>query len=379
MIALCVFGLLCCCQASRAEANVATNIYYVDGAATNASDRNPGTLALPWKTVQKAAGSLVAGDTVFVKAAIYHGDVRPAHSGRPDAWITYSAFPGQEHQAVIDHAGFYIEEQSCIKVTGLKIQHGSGWGIGVTGPGGNYIISGNYVYDIENSGIAVWGIAYRQDPGRFNFKAVTNVVVENNTIEQACNGGYDEQLDIANGVDGFEVRSNILKNGINSEIFNIERWAIYLEAGNATADYYQTPGLLTNLEVFNNRIHDNRGHGIGIDTEGRGNVDGIKVYNNLCYSNNGDGIIVYHHPWGKGYIKDITIFDNTVYGNGGPDGVYGGIAIDHESAMKVVVRDNLVYGNRAFQIRSWPNPSVIIDRNVTNRPPMPDSPVQPAH
>ena len=251
-------------------------------------------------------------------------------------WITYTAYPGHEQKAVIDRGGFYMNQKSYIKVTGLRIQHSSGLGLWVTGPGGNYVVSGNYIYDIENSVIAVWGVAYRQDPGQYHFRAVTNVLVENNTIEQACNGGYDEQLDIANGVDGFEVRHNILKNGINgthrgegidckegasngriwdNELFNLQRWAIYLEAGNGTSEYYKIPGVLTNIWIFNNRVHHNHSHGIGLTTEGRGNIDGIRVYNNLCYSNTGDGIIVYHHPWGSGYIKNVRIINNTVYGN----------------------------------------------------------------
>lgn len=44
-------------------------IYYV---AKNGNDSNPGTESQPWRTIQKAAETLVAGDTVYIKAGTYN-------------------------------------------------------------------------------------------------------------------------------------------------------------------------------------------------------------------------------------------------------------------------------------------------------------------
>jgi hypothetical protein len=362
--------------------------YYVDGASAQASDKNPGTEALPWKTIQHAAAALQAGDTVYIKAATYRGDVRPARSGRASGWITYSAYPGEEQRAVIEGGVFRIEQKSYIKVSGLKIQHVAGEGILAIGPGANLVISGNCTYDTSESGIAIWGVRWRSDPGEYDFKAVTNVIVENNTIEMACDGGYNEQLDIANGVDCFEVRNNILKNGTNAiyggegidikegasngkvwgnEIFNIRRYGIYVEAGASDPAYYRIrPALLTNIEVFNNVVHDNDDHGIGITSEGRGNIDGIKVYNNLVYGNGADGILLYHYPGAVNSISNISIFHNTVYSNATRLTYSGGIAADHDIAQNVVIRSNIVYGNPGFQIKTDLNPRAIVDHNLTN-------------
>ena len=41
--------------------------YYVDGSNPSASDSNPGTAALPWKTINKANSSLSPGDTVYIR------------------------------------------------------------------------------------------------------------------------------------------------------------------------------------------------------------------------------------------------------------------------------------------------------------------------
>ncbi|MBN1484358.1 MAG: hypothetical protein JXA37_06510, partial [Chloroflexia bacterium] len=43
-------------------------VYYV---APTGSDSNPGTQDYPWQTIQKAADTLAAGDTVYIKAGIY--------------------------------------------------------------------------------------------------------------------------------------------------------------------------------------------------------------------------------------------------------------------------------------------------------------------
>ena len=84
-------------------------------------------------------------------------------------------------------------------------------------PGGNYVVSGNYIYDIENYVIAVSGVAYRQDPGQCHLRARSPMFWSKTTpSSRPGHGGYNEQLDIANGVDGFKVRHNILEDDINS-------------------------------------------------------------------------------------------------------------------------------------------------------------------
>ena len=51
------------------------NIYYVDQNNPQTSDSNPGTEDLPWKTIQKAAETIMAGDTVYVKEGTYNEQI----------------------------------------------------------------------------------------------------------------------------------------------------------------------------------------------------------------------------------------------------------------------------------------------------------------
>jgi PKD repeat protein len=68
------------------------NIYYIDKATGN--DSNPGTQLLPWRTIQKAANNMVAGDKVIVKDGTYSERVSATTSGTPGNEITYQVNTG---------------------------------------------------------------------------------------------------------------------------------------------------------------------------------------------------------------------------------------------------------------------------------------------
>ena len=69
------------------------NVFYVDQSHPVANDMNPGTIDLPWKTINKANQTLVAGDTVHIKAGTYTNYINPVNSGASDsARITYNNY-----------------------------------------------------------------------------------------------------------------------------------------------------------------------------------------------------------------------------------------------------------------------------------------------
>lgn len=61
-----------------------------------ASDRNPGTEALPLRTISAAAERAQPGDTVLVRAGVYRERVAPARGGEEGKPITYAAAPGED-------------------------------------------------------------------------------------------------------------------------------------------------------------------------------------------------------------------------------------------------------------------------------------------
>ena len=102
------------------------NTYYVD--ADRGSDRNPGTLAKPFASIQAAAEITGPGDTVLIRNGTYtetsgEAVLQVSRSGLPGAFITYKAYPG-EHPVLHTAAAWNIVliTASYIRIEGLEIE-----------------------------------------------------------------------------------------------------------------------------------------------------------------------------------------------------------------------------------------------------------------
>ncbi|HOI54000.1 MAG TPA: right-handed parallel beta-helix repeat-containing protein [Phycisphaerae bacterium] len=85
--------------------------YYVDQNHPAASDSNPGTEALPWKTLAKAAAAMYPGDTTIAKAGIYRERFGVGRSGTETQPITLKGAPGQ--RVVLSGAGLLTGWAPC--------------------------------------------------------------------------------------------------------------------------------------------------------------------------------------------------------------------------------------------------------------------------
>ena len=63
--------------------------------ATNGSDENPGTIDLPFLTIQKAADRMELGDVCIIRNGIYKEVARPQLSGTLSQPIRFEAYPGE--------------------------------------------------------------------------------------------------------------------------------------------------------------------------------------------------------------------------------------------------------------------------------------------
>ena len=63
--------------------------------STSGSDSNAGTLAKPFRTIQRAANAAGAGDTVLVRGGTYRETVRPLRSGSSGSPIRFRAYNGE--------------------------------------------------------------------------------------------------------------------------------------------------------------------------------------------------------------------------------------------------------------------------------------------
>lgn len=83
---LSIIFAMCTMRLSAAE-------YFV---SSHGSDSNSGTRQQPFATIQKAAGVLKPGDTCYLRKGVYREVLRPQHSGKQGAEITFSNWQDEE-------------------------------------------------------------------------------------------------------------------------------------------------------------------------------------------------------------------------------------------------------------------------------------------
>jgi parallel beta-helix repeat protein len=75
------------------ESRVLLSTFYV---ATNGADSNAGSLAKPFRTIQRAANLAQPGDTVLVRGGTYRETVRPSRSGTGSSPIAFKAYGSEK-------------------------------------------------------------------------------------------------------------------------------------------------------------------------------------------------------------------------------------------------------------------------------------------
>jgi Right handed beta helix region len=200
--------------------------YYV---SISGLDTNPGTIAQPWRTVQKAADTLSPGDTAWVRGGVYRERVTVNVSGNAaDGFVSFRAYPGEKpiiHGArfippVDDTALFLIKNRDYVRVQGFEIRrykatrgNRTPCGILVIGECSSIEIRDNNVHHIAyNSrtgnafGIAVYGTSAT--------KPITGLIIDGNEVHH-CKLGNSESLTINGNVTGFEVTNNRVHDNNN--------------------------------------------------------------------------------------------------------------------------------------------------------------------
>ena len=356
-----------CPTSSTAPAALADGtIYYV---APTGDDDNPGTITHPWRTIQKAADTLTAGDTVYIRAGVYAEQVVPQNSGSAGQPIIYAAYPGET--AIIDGTDVAVPEywglfnlagRDYIRVSGLQVVHSDYYGI-VAENASHVMIEYNYVYDTYSSGISSWNS--------------NNIIVAGNEIVGACTGPWQEHVSISN-TDTFEVHDNHIhdvmpgtegKEGLcikdassrgkvyRNHVYNLNHVGIYVDA---EAEH------LFDVEVYQNLVHDIEAMGFSLASEQGGLLENIRLYNNIAY-NNLVGLwlsacCTTTHPF-----KDITIINNTFAYNG-RNGWGGGVGIENTQVQNVVIRNNICSQNIYSQMAAPPSvlAELTVDHNLTD-------------
>ena len=354
--------------------------------STTGNDTNPGTILSPWRTIQHAANSVQAGDTVYVRGGVYTESVNISASGSAIAGpITFQTFPGEN--AIVDGTGLVpstsstqglinITNQSYISIQGLEVrnyQTGSASaipaGIWVSGSGSNIQILNNLIHNIVTTsetsgnafGIAVYGTAAPASLDRVTISGnqvyglktgnsesvnvdgnVTNFAITNNIIHDNDNIGID--------VIGFEGVSpdpayDYARNGTVSgnTIYNISAINNPGESQQYDANGIYVDGG-SQVVIERNLIHD-VDIGIEMASEHQGHVTSFVIArNNLVYSANSIGISIGGYAPNVGGTDHCTIVNNTLFQNDTKNTGSGEFQIQYY-ATNNVFKNNIVYAS----------------------------------
>lgn len=272
--------------------------YFVDPLG---SDANPGSSGAPWLTIQHAAASVVAGDSVTVRPGTYVEAVSLSVSGTSGSPITFLGLAGavlESPNPLASLSGFSIQAGvSYVTLDGFELRNGFHETIFVRENANHIVIRNCYIHDVR-AGIWIGGatdvevdhctVQNNSVHGIRVFGSTAGIYIHN-TISSghddglACNGNADgfiveetasgvtfsECLAENNGEDGFDIQgSNVLfsrSRSRNNTCTGVKVWQAgrienALITGNTTgittASFLNQPIA---VEIINSTVADNNG------------------------------------------------------------------------------------------------------------------------
>ena len=354
MALLCMFivGFLFSAQMIGAAAG---NTLWV---SPNGSDTNPGSETQPFQTIQKAADTVVAGDTVMIMPGVYSERVIISHSGTETAPITFQST--QRWGAVMSMnspwlfksdkvndawSAYYITLRGLVFKDTPEGDDGHGFQNSLLYRAAVMPSKGWRIEDclFQNTG---GGVFARGDEGNVDDIAISRTVFENvkeNSI--AANGSnFDGQPEYI--MQNFSLTDSIIRRGnqaghdpggttgaqkiLLSNKTQIQNLTSYDNVGTGVwFDYQNVDFTVNNSSVFGN-------HGLTDDWQGTGiwsevNPSGV-ISNNLVYSNTGSGIGVLES-------QNVTVQNNLIVD------VLDGIEFRNIAGRRYALLDDVIQGN----------------------------------
>lgn len=369
-------------------------------------DTNAGTFASPWKTIQHAANSAIAGDTVYVLGGTYHESINLPHSGSAAAGsIVFENYPGQT--PIVDGTGvaccggqiqglFNITGgQSYIVLKGFEIQNYTSnnvsnepAGIYVSGSGAYLRILNNTVHGItETAGAAgnAHGIGFYGTLAA----PLSNIAINGNDVYGMVTGN-SETITLDGNVVGFTLSGNVVhdnnnigidatgfygtgpsghdqaRNGVISgnAVYNIS--SLKNPSYNAyAADGIYCDGCTQVLIERNVVFHCDLNIEAASENSGHDTTN-VTIDNNVVYGGNVAGISIGGYAATVGGSQQITVVNNTLFNNN-TTGNGGDFQIQF-NATNNLFENNIVYsGSQGLMVNGVVNstPSqVTLDYNM---------------
>ena len=324
--------------------------YYV---APDGNDRGPGSFGEPWRTIGKAAGTLVAGDTVLIREGEYNETMHIRNSGSRQNSIIFMAYDNET--VVIDGKNsssmiVYIPE-SYIEINNLIFQNMNGWGVLIEN-GHHVKIQNCEIQNNLKSGIRVISAgcidiinnrfkdnARNEDwGGSIWASAVDSLRVTGNHIVNTIAMSFGMLIDYSVNI---IVDNNYTCNTSHSGIFATECHTVEVIDNEIVLACNGSFGECLSLQacqdflIYNNEVHTSGdvtfgGEGIALS---KGSENG-QMYNNHVHDL--EKVAIYVDDQTR-ITHDIGIFDNIV------DNCNNGIAVSSEQG--VVVENIFIYRN----------------------------------
>ncbi len=304
--------------------------------AITGHDSNPGTISKPWQHISKAAATVTAGATVYVRGGVYHERVVLSNSGSAaKGFIQFQNYPGET--AIIDGTGvtmppvvstptglIQITNLSYIVIDGFEIRNFVSnspnlfpAGISITGSGTGIRILHNRINGINNGvngahGLAVYGSAA---PASIN-----DLTIDGNELYGLILG-QSESMALNGNVQSWRVTNNSVhdNNNIGIDVVGFEGTSPQ-RALDQARDGYIAGNLVYDISDNANPAYppnDNSANAIYVDGGTR-----IVIERNVMHHNNISVEVASEH---KGHTSSyVRVRNNLVYLDTGPGISIGG-------------------------------------------------------
>lgn len=360
--------------------SVGSSAYYV---SPQGNDSNPGTFSLPWKSIKKAANSVIPGDRVIIRGGIYNEYVIISRSGTQSQPIQLIAYPGEtpvlDGQNSIPNTedGLLTIHGNWVEVSGLEVRNSHYIGIALYG--NHNTLTNVFVHHNWRNGIYLNG----------DYSTVQDSWVWRNSMHSengvdAGSSGIAASRDEKDGITDYAVirRNTVWENwgqGINVHHANF----VYIEDNtvydNYTANIYIHD--LTNVVCQRNFIYmtpeniymGDNGPEVGIlmgEEYYPPIAKNIQVINNIAYGNHRN-LFWYTGDMGGG-MTDVLFANNTfVNGSGGPSGGNCNVILDPAINVNVRFVNNIVeQDNELPVIYTIANNGIQFSHNLWSKSPI---------
>lgn len=265
------------------------------------NDANAGTLAAPFRTINKASAAAFPGDVISVRGGVYNAPVIISAKGTAAARITFRSYPGEK--AVIDGTGLgsstilvNLYRTEYVDFTGFEVRNAPYIGINARNTRSTRVANNDVHHAVRNA------IYYGADAIMGSVDAIIeNNVAHGNVLENqahAMSGGWAGTI-VVSKTNGGAIRGNRVYNNDGEAVIAL---------------------LSDNLRIQGNELFDNFGPSVFLDNAQFTTVEGNFVYctGNTRYFRDGfpgQGITVANETYSDSNpSSDNRILNNIVVG-----------------------------------------------------------------